>query len=227
MSSSRFFAAFSRLCRHSMTVGPLLLFLSVLVSAPQVHASEAGWRHLRSSGIVLFRHALAPGTGDPPGFTLGDCSTQRNLNARGRGDARRIGETFQTRGIEVGKVLTSQWCRCRDTADFAFPGKVTENPAFNSFFENRSQGPVQTKTATDVLSSWQGPGALVIVTHQVNITALTGVFPASGEGIVIRMEDGAPVLVGRLDIPDKDQSLRKITPASQPVKMASVTASRP
>jgi len=200
MSCSRFFAVLSRLCRHRMSALAAILGLAVLFPPNLSHASEPAWQELRKGGIVLFRHALAPGTGDPAAFDLGDCSTQRNLNARGREDARRIGETFRSRSIDVGRVLTSQWCRCRDTAELAFPGAVTEAPVFNSFFGNRSKGPAQTKAAIELLSDWQGPGALVIVTHQVNITALTGVVPSSGEGIVIRMENGAPVVAGRLDL---------------------------
>jgi phosphohistidine phosphatase SixA len=175
----------------------LCLLLPAMTTGP-VRASEALWSDLRNGGIVLFRHALAPGTGDPDGFDVDDCSTQRNLDARGREDARAIGAAFRERGIMVGKVLTSQWCRCTETAELAFPGQVEEEPAFNSFFQDRSRGPAQTREAIDILSGWNGPGALVVVTHQVNITALTGIFPSSGEGILVRMEDGEPMTLGRL-----------------------------
>lgn len=199
MRSRRFFLVVSRRC--ALAAVTLTACLVLMLPVPSAVATEAAWQELRSGGIVLFRHALAPGTGDPAAFDVDDCATQRNLNATGRADARRIGEVFRREGIAVGKVLSSQWCRCLETAELAFPGAVTEEPAFNSFFENRSAGPAQTRTAAQILTDWQGPGTLVVVTHQVNITALTGVFPSSGEGIVIRMEDGAPVLVGRLDIP--------------------------
>ena len=172
-----------------------LLFLS---APPAARAGDAAWSALARGGIVLFRHAIAPGGGDPQGMQLGDCATQRNLDDRGRAQARSIGEAFRTRGIAVALVLTSEWCRSRDTAELAFPGKVADEPAFNSFFADRSKGPAQTSEARAVLSDWRGPGALVVVTHQVNITALTGVFPSSGEGIVIRLEDGEVNVIGRI-----------------------------
>jgi hypothetical protein len=96
-------------------------------------------------------------------------------------------------------VLTSQWCRTRETAALAFPGQVQDDARFNSFFADRTSEPAQTAAALATLQRWQGPGALVVVTHQVNITALTGVFPTSGEGVVVRpaVGDGLEV-VGRL-----------------------------
>jgi phosphohistidine phosphatase SixA len=161
-------------------------------------ASETGWAALREGGIVLFRHANAPGTGDPPGFRLDDCTTQRNLDAAGRAQARRIGEAFATAGITVTAVLASRWCRARDTAELAFPGRVKAEPAFDSFFDERRLGPERTAAARHVMDRWQGPGALVVVTHQVNITALTGIVPASGEGVALTRQDGGWRVAGRI-----------------------------
>ncbi len=156
------------------------------------------WDTLRDGGIVLFRHANAPGTGDPPGFALNDCATQRNLDEAGRSQARAIGKAFAGNGITVSRVLTSQWCRSRDTAELAFPRMPAEEPAFNSFFDERAEGAAQTARALAVLSRWQSPEVWVVVTHQVNITALTGIPPASGEGIVIRPQDGTLQVLGRI-----------------------------
>jgi len=158
------------------------------------------WPALGPDGIVLFRHAEAPGVGDPPDFRLGDCGTQRNLSERGRVQAQELGARFRARNIAVGQVLSSQWCRTRDTAELAFPGRVQEAPVFNSFFsEDAAQSARQTAAARAVLVAWRGPGVLVVVTHQVNITALTGIFPASGEGIVVRAVAGGGLeVVGRL-----------------------------
>ncbi|MTI43033.1 histidine phosphatase family protein [Roseibium hamelinense] len=164
-------------------------------------ANDQAWAALEEGGIVLFRHALAPGTGDPSNFEIGNCSTQRNLNDRGRAESRAIGAEFRERGVEVGQVLTSQWCRCRETAELAFPDQVEDAPAFNSFFQNRRAGPQQTREAKEILANWNGPGGLVVVTHQVNITALTDIFPRSGEGIVVRVVNGAVEVVGRLPVP--------------------------
>lgn len=172
----------------------------MLLTMPDARADDAAWQALENGGIVLFRHALAPGTGDPANFTLGDCSTQRNLNDQGRADSRAIGQAFQDKGIKVGRVLTSQWCRCVETAELAFPGQVEEEPVFNSFFQNRSAGPEQTRAGQRILEQWSGDRALVVITHQVNITALTDIFPQSGEGIVVEINDGEIEVIGRLRI---------------------------
>lgn len=186
--------------RFTNLVRRLFLGLCVLLPMHGAGAEERVWDHLENGGIVLFRHALAPGTGDPADFKLGDCTTQRNLNDWGRSDARAIGRAFRDRGIEVGGVLTSQWCRCIETAELAFPGLVSEEPVFNSFFQDRRAGPLQTRSAEKLLNDWAGNGALVIITHQVNITALTGIFPQSGEGIVVQPVGGTLEVIGRLNI---------------------------
>jgi phosphohistidine phosphatase SixA len=179
------------------------VLLALLLGWPGLAlAADDPWTALEEPGtIVLFRHANAPGTGDPAEFTLGDCATQRNLDDRGRAEATAIGAAFRSRDIAVGMVLSSQWCRCLDTAERAFPGRVTEEAAFNSFFGNRAAEPAQTAAAGAILRRWQGPGVLVAVTHQVNITALTGIAPRPGEGIVLRAGDGALRVLGRLPPP--------------------------
>jgi hypothetical protein len=161
-------------------------------------AEEAAWAALREGGIVLFRHAQAPGGGDPPGLRLGDCATQRNLDEAGRAQARRIGAAIRARGVAVGGVLASAWCRTLETAELAFPGLVRVEPAFNSFFADRGAGAAQTAAARAILLGWHGPGALVVSTHQVNITALTGIFPASGEGVVLRTGRDGLEVAGRI-----------------------------
>lgn len=176
----------------------ILMLLGLLHSVPAMAAEEDGWAALRAGGVVLFRHAIAPGGGDPLGMRLGDCATQRNLDTVGRAQARRIGEAFSARGLSVGRVLTSQWCRTRETAELAFPGRTEDEPAFNSFFSDRSRQDAQTAAARQVLDAWRGPGALVIVTHQVNITALTGIVPASGEGIVLARTPTGWSVAGRI-----------------------------
>ncbi len=160
--------------------------------------SDQVWSALRNGAIVLLRHADAPGIGDPPAFRLGDCTTQRNLGDAGRAQARRIGTIFRQQRVIAGKVVASQWCRTLDTAELAFPGQVTPEPAFNSFFQDRASADAQTAAARAMLLQWSGPGALVVVTHQVNITALTGISPMSGEGIVLRAQGSALVVVGRI-----------------------------
>ncbi len=163
-------------------------------------ADTRAWQHLATGGIVLFRHANAPGVGDPPGMRLDDCATQRNLDAAGRDQARAIGREFAARGILVGRVLTSRWCRAVDTAELAFPGRPVREPAFDSFFDRREERQRQTVAALRILDEWRGPGALVVVTHQVNIAALTGVSPASAEGVVVVAAAGELRSVGRMRI---------------------------
>jgi hypothetical protein len=178
----------------------LLLPLGIALAAlPKlVQADDLAWQSLRDGGIVIFRHAIAPGGGDPAGMRLGDCATQRNLDAAGREQARRIGDAIRTAGIVVGAVLSSQWCRTTETAELAFPGRAVAEPAFNSFFGDRSTGPTQTASARTILMAWNGPGALFVSTHQVNITALTGMVPLQGEGMVLRREGDALVVMGRI-----------------------------
>ena len=146
---------------------------------------------LRQGGhVALIRHAYAPGGGDPANFRIGDCATQRNLNNEGRRQARRIGQLFRRNGVRAPVILTSQWCRCRDTARLiarAYPdAEVRDLPVLNSFFQDRSKGPGQTRGLRRFVRRLSGAGTAILVTHQVNITALTGVYPASGEIVVIR-----------------------------------------
>lgn len=165
---------------------------------PGTAAAQSDWSVLRNGTIVLLRHANAPGVGDPPNFVLGDCSTQRNLDAQGQEQARRIGEQFRQQRVDVRRVLTSQWCRTRETAELAFPGRAQEAQIFNSFFEDPARRSPQTAEALRLLTQWKGPGVLVVVTHQVNISALTDVVPASGEGVVVRPVQGTLQVTGRL-----------------------------
>ena len=156
-------------------------------------SSRELWQSLRLPGhFALIRHALAPGTGDPPGFTLGKCETQRNLSERGRKQAERIGESFRQHGILKARVFSSQWCSCMETAGLLALGDVVELPVLNSFFREYEKEAAQTEALKQWLRSQQSPEANVLVTHQVNITALTGVYPASGEIIIVRRQKTAP-----------------------------------
>ena len=182
-------------------LGLLALAGSALAQGPAsaVAGDEAAaWAALRDGNIVIFRHANAPGGGDPSGLKLDDCSTQRNLDASGREQARRIGERLRQERVTVGAVWASQWCRTRETAELLQAGPVRDALSFNSFFADRSREAAQTAAAREALLAWRGPGALVVVTHQVNITALTGVFPASGEGVVLRRSGAQLETIGRL-----------------------------
>ncbi|TFF18088.1 histidine phosphatase family protein [Jiella endophytica] len=147
------------------------------------------------------RHAIAPGTGDPANFTLGDCSTQRNLSDEGRGQAERIGAALKANAVPIDTVLTSQWCRARETAERLGFGPTEAEPALNSFFGNRGDRDRQTEALKARLFELDAAGMkAALVSHQVNITALTGVYPASGEIVVISLGDDGKVRVdGRIE----------------------------
>ncbi|MGM0981823.1 MAG: histidine phosphatase family protein [Pseudomonadota bacterium] len=144
------------------------------------------------------RHSLAPGIGDPSGFRLEACETQRNLSALGREQARRIGERFRDRGIEVAVVRSSRWCRCLETARLLGLGEVVPTPSLDSFFRDRSQADNRTRAVRALISGWDGEGAMVLVTHQVNITALVGGGVGSGEIVVVRPSAEGLDVVGRI-----------------------------
>ncbi len=163
-------------------------------------ASPEGWAALREPGaIAIMRHALAPGTGDPAAFRLDDCSTQRNLDERGRDQARSIGAAFRANGIGVDRVMSSQWCRCLETAELLGFGAVEPLPSLNSFFRDYSRRDAQTAETKAFLGMLPAKQRVVLVTHQVNITALTGAYPASGEVFVLQVNKAGDVEVtGRI-----------------------------
>lgn len=148
------------------------------------------------------RHALAPGIGDPENFDLTDCATQRNLSEVGRQQARQTGDYFRQNGIAAAQVYASQWCRCQETARLLALGEVADLPVANSFFQQRDRREIQTAA----LRAWIGEqpltDATLVVTHQVNIAALTGQSTGSGDMLVVRrQEDGSLEVVGRLTFP--------------------------
>lgn len=151
--------------------------------------------------VILLRHARAPGTGDPPNFRLGDCSTQRNLSAEGRKQAARIGKQLRAAGLSETTVYSSQWCRCLETARLLGVGPVVELPALNSFFQSPEMEQKHDRALRAWIASADLARPLVLVTHQVNITALTGIVPAEGEVLVLRREPGRLNVVARFPEP--------------------------
>ncbi|WP_292454600.1 histidine phosphatase family protein [Methylibium sp.] len=152
---------------------------------------------LRQGGVVvMLRHALAPGTFDPPEFRLGECSTQRNLDDAGRTQARRIGAWFRERRLQPAAVRSSPWCRCLDTARLAFGETVQAWPALGSprMTEDREAQVAQLRRA---LAGLRPGGFEVWVSHQFTLSALAGGAAASGEGLVLRAgANGAPQTIG-------------------------------
>lgn len=184
------------MCLPARLLSAACLLLAGGLASGLATAADAWSELARPGAVVLFRHATAPGVGDPPNFRLDDCATQRNLDERGRAEARRLGEQFRERRVNVGAVLSSQWCRTRETARLAFGDGVRDEPAFNSFFgQGAAEREAQTDRARRVIRDWKGPGVLVVVTHQVNITALTGHGAMSAEGVVVQPTAQGPLRV--------------------------------
>jgi phosphohistidine phosphatase SixA len=177
----------------------LLGFCSMVDVACADDAANA-WKALRAGGhVALMRHADAPGgLGDPPGFRVEDCATQRNLSAKGRADAAKIGGRLQLEGIAFEKILSSPWCRCIDTAKLLNLGTVETEATFGNVVVLRDQRETLTAGARALIVKWLARGNLLVVTHGANILALTGVSPASGEIVVVKSGGDRAEPVGRL-----------------------------
>ena len=143
----------------------------------------AFWRE--SGGVLLIRHAATEsGLGDPPGFVIGQCRTQRNLNEPGRQASRALGVWLQAQNFKPDAVRSSQWCRCQDTARLAF-GAYEDWPALNSTFAGQGDPAAQQQALRERLQSLPAGRTEVWVTHQVNMTGLTGAYPGLGEGFLV------------------------------------------
>lgn len=184
----------------------LLLLLPALIGLHAAAATgdeDALWQKLRGGGVtVLMRHAATdPGIGDPPGFTLSQCASQRNLSDAGREDARRIGAAFRRHGVAPGAVWSSHWCRCLDTARLAF-GRVAPEPGLDSMFnDDETSAAAKLRTLRARLAARRESTALVLVTHDVNIRALTGQSLAPGEMVLTQLREGKLEVLGRLAVP--------------------------
>ena len=165
-------------------------------------AAEQAAALLRRGGcVLLLRHARTePGVGDPPGVSLAQCSTQRNLSAEGRAQAERLGAWVRAQRLAPEAVRTSAWCRCRDTATLAF-GHATDWRALNSFFESRSNEAAQTRELRQTLLGVRPGTWEAWVTHQVNISALTGEFTSMGEALIVVASAEGVTIRGRFSIP--------------------------
>ena len=169
-----------------------LLLIAVLMGSAGLATGAGGDELARMvhSGqhVLLVRHAYAPGTGDPDDFRLGDCSTQRNLSDEGRTQARAMGAWLRDQGIDSARLYSSEWCRCVETAERMDLGPVTPLPALNSFYQRPEDRAPNLAALKDFLAAQPAQEKpLVLVTHQVTISALTGDFVASGEGVLARI----------------------------------------
>jgi broad specificity phosphatase PhoE len=180
-----------------------ILLLAAFLFAPAVQAADALWELLRQGGqVVMIRHGLTEsGFGDPEGFRLEDCSTQRNLSEEGRAHARRIGEAFRLHRIPVDRVLSSPWCRCVETASLAF-GSADILPALSNLFGRPENRQKQVDALIPIVSERRPGGNLVLVTHGSTILALMRIPVSMGEIMVLTPQgDGRFALAGRFTVP--------------------------
>jgi len=175
--------------------GALALGRAALAQTPDT----VFWAAAKQPGtVLLMRHAQTePGIGDPPGLRLGDCSSQRNLSEAGRIQARAVGKRFAAHAVAVAEVRTSAWCRGGGTAELTLCRVQVWSP-LNSFFNGQGDGESGATAVLAAARSWRGPGPLVLVTHQVNISRYTGEFTAMGELLAVRHEGGRLRLLARL-----------------------------
>ncbi len=161
------------------------------VMAMTATASELADKLKLPNHALLMRHALAPGIGDPAGYSLADCGTQRNLDAQGRQQAMRTGQWLKRQGIQTAMVLTSPWCRCKDTANLLGYGQPEVEPAIGSFFEASQEAADYTQRLQKRLAQL-GPTkedkALILVTHHVNILDYMGSHVGSGDLVLVQFD---------------------------------------
>ena len=197
----------SRTLRQLGRVALCVLTMSLSIT-PGLAAgdSEEGWAALAKGGhVALIRHGNAPPGygGDPPGFKIDDCKTQRNLDEQGRGEARALGEAFRHHGVRVDRIVSSPWCRCLETARLMAVGPVESSWALVPDSDPRS--PVRLPELRELVSGWHGPGTLVLVTHALTVRALLGFLPTQGETVVLKPGSGSTGggdLVGLIAAPE-------------------------
>ena len=163
-----------------------LIFFVSLINSKQVNADDNLILSLKEGCKIIFiRHAQAPGNGDPENFNIYDCSTQRNLDQKGIQQAKKIGNFFKSNNISIENVYSSEWCRCKDTANYAF-SKFKTFDALNSFYDEKFQIN-KDKQITDLkiyIKNWNGNKNLVFITHYVVISELFNQGAESGEIII-------------------------------------------
>tara|TARA_B110000027_G_scaffold62685_1_gene67343 strand:- start:417 stop:977 length:561 start_codon:yes stop_codon:yes gene_type:complete len=177
------------------------IFIILLISfnSPFKVISDNDFKNTLKEGgkLIFIRHAYAPGSGDPNSFVISNCASQRNLSKEGIDQSKRIGQFFIENDIIIGKVLSSEWCRCKQTAEHAFGNYETKN-FLNSFFShefshNKDQ---QIKELKEYIKNWNGKNNLIFVTHFVVISEILDLSASSGE---IILADKNYNILGRLN----------------------------
>lgn len=180
----------------------IVVAAALALFAAQAQATEAGWALLREGEhVVLLRHAMAPGVAEPANFDIEKCSTQRRLSERGRQQARKIGALFAARAAPTEQVLTSRYCRARDTADLAF-GEAEDFAALDPPSGDEAARKQQLDAIRAAIRDYSGSGNLVLVTHLETIQALTGQPAREGEAVIVAPQaegqDGPLRVLGRI-----------------------------
>ncbi len=171
----------------------LTLQFQAAIGAEREPSAQAAWAALAQGGhTVIFRHSIdEPGNGDPdPRYRFGDCTYQRQLIPEGRAKAKRVGAEFSRRGIPIGDVMASEWCRARDSADLMFGRHQSWSAlnVMNPVTNPRMNTPLQLEQVISRIASWQGSKNLVLVTHLLNIQPLLNAYPAKGDAVVVRYD---------------------------------------
>ena len=173
----------------------LVIGLSLIASGAQ--GSDLSDRLKSNRHVLLMRHAYAPGVGDPPGYSLNRCETQRTLNDEGMAQATRIGQWLRAQGVTQAQVLSSVWCRCQQTAERLNLGPVRVEPALASFFDDPSQAAPRQEALERLVAqslAAKGDQALILVTHHVNIRAYVGRDIGSGDMVLAQVNPQGRVI---------------------------------
>lgn len=187
----------------SLLALPLLGWPAWAAPGDPLSSAEAT-RLLKAGGVaLLLRHGQTDaGVGDPPGFTLDNCKSQRNLSGDGRAQVRAMADRAKKSGIRFARVYTSQWCRCRDTAELLADSKGPPRdwPVLNSQFADNPRIADANEQIVSLLRTSPANESWLLVSHQVNISAVTGISPASGEGVLVRVTASGLLVLGRVTL---------------------------
>ena len=186
-----------------LLVAPLAIWLLGVPGVAVADPQEAWAALVKGGHVALIRHGNAPPGygGDPPGFKIDDCATQRNLDDKGRAQGRTLGEAFRRHGVRADKILSSPWCRCLETARLMALGPVDSTLAVAA----SDRSPERLAAMRQILADWRGPGTLVVVTHALTVQALVGIMPGQAETVVVRPKPGKEPgleVVGRIAVPE-------------------------
>ena len=166
--------------------GALMLGTFLAIGSPAFEAQQS------APFVVLMRHGNAPGRSEPENFTLADCATQRNLSDKGRIEAREAGAALRAQALNIRSVISSRWCRTRETAKLLGFASLRDEQAFDNLEFNKERAGVMLQAERDIIQNWRGPGILVVVTHSSNISALTGLeLEPSSMIIAEKKQDGS------------------------------------